>query len=200
MEWIPLRLLWLLEHLRCQEMTNKRHGTALQLEMSAQDKISQNSEHSASQPQWALICMPITFYSSQLEEIRWKVQPEATYWTRFCGTMVRLFHPEDIFVWGMSDLCEREDFVKPCQHPRQPKYVQDWSLRHSLLVNIKLVFLQLPPMMATQLWLPILKKRKGTPWFLSIETKCQVLFSRAAGLVRPQIECLPASPGCVAQR
>ena len=104
MKKIPLRLLWLLEHLRCQEMTNKRHGTALQLEMSAQDKISQNSEHSASQPQWALICMPITFYSSQLEEIRWKVQPEATYWTRFCWTMVRLFHPEDIF-------CVRDEWL-----------------------------------------------------------------------------------------
>ena len=53
-----------------KKMTNKRHGTALQFEMSAQDKISQNSEHSASQTQWALICMPITFYSPQLEEIR----------------------------------------------------------------------------------------------------------------------------------
>ena len=68
-------------------------------------------------------------------------------------------------------------------------------------VNIKLVFLQLTSTMATQLCLVAdPKKSKDTPWFLRIATKCQVLFSRAAGLVRPQIECLPASPGCVAQR
>ena len=182
-------------------MTNMRHGTALQLEMSAQDKISQNSEHSASQPQWALICMPITFYSSQLEEIRWKVQPEAKYWTRFCWTMVRLFHPEDIF-------CVRDEWLV-------------WTRRFCETLSASATAQLFPGLKSSSLtssisnwsscnwhqwwqlnsvWLPILIKSKDTPWFLSIETKCQVLFSRAAGLVRPQIECLPASPGCVAQR
>ena len=169
-------------------MTNKRHGTALQLEMSAQDKISQNSEHSASQTQWALICMPITFYSPRLEEIRWKVQPEATYWTRFCGTMVRLFHPEDIFcvrdewlVWTRR-FCETltaSVTAEVC--PGLKSSSLTWSTSNWSSCNWHQRW------QLNSVWLPILKKVKIRPGFSVLRPSVKFSFPVLPALSVPRL-------------